>query len=151
KRLSLRARLVLGVLVLGAAGLLAADALAYTQLRSFLLDRVDSTLNAEHHGAERAGREDFGGPGGTGSDFVQIRSADGETILQTYPASHFPGTDAPSPPKLPATISVPAEPSGNTPDRVSYFTVGADVGGGRYRVRASIDPGSTDMLVIATS
>src|SRR5262249_1568201 len=83
KRLSLRARLVLGVLVLGAAGLLAADALAYTQLRSFLVDRVDSTLNAEHHGAERAGREGFGGPGGTGSDFVQIRSADGETILQT--------------------------------------------------------------------
>jgi two-component system OmpR family sensor kinase len=152
KRLSLRARLVLGVLVLGAAGLVAADAFTYTSLRSFLLDRVDSTLEAEHQGAERAGHGpgDFG-PGGTGSDFVQLRSVDGRTILETFPVLHFRGTAPPPPPKLPTTITVPPNPTGDGPDRVTYFTVSAETGGGRYRVRASVDPNASDMLVIATS
>ena len=150
KRLSLRARLVLGVLVLGAAGLVTADAFTYTSLRSFLLDRVDSTLQAEHQGAERAGRGGFG-PGGTGSDFVQFRAANGTTVLQTFDVPHFPGTTAPPPPKLPTTITVPAETSGAEPDRVSYFTVPATSGGGRYRVRASVDPDSPNVLIIATS
>lgn len=150
RRLSLRARLVLGVLLLGAAGLLAADGFTYTSLRSFLLDRVDSTLDADHQGAERSGSGNFDRGGGTGSDYVQIRSSSG-AILYTSGVPHFPGTDAPSPPNLPATISVPAEPSGKGPDRVAYFTVPAESGGGRYRVRASVDPGSSDILVIATS
>ena len=47
-RLSLRARLVLGVLALAAVGLVAADVATYASLRSFLLDRTDSTLDAEH-------------------------------------------------------------------------------------------------------
>jgi len=50
RRLSLRARLVLCVLVLGAAGLVVADTFTYTSLRSFLLDRVDSTLQSDHQG-----------------------------------------------------------------------------------------------------
>jgi two-component system OmpR family sensor kinase len=148
KPLSLRARLVLGVLVLGTAGLVAADAFTYTSLRSFLLDRVDRTLEADHQGAERAGRGGFG-PGGTGSDYVEIRTTSG-TVLYTSGVPHFPGTEEPSPPSLPRTISVPAQPS-EGPDRVSYFTVPAQDGGGRYRVRASIDPGSPNLLVIATS
>jgi len=150
RRLSLRARLVLGVLVLGAAGLVVADAFTYTSLRSFLLDRVDSALQADHQGFEHAGGGDFG-PGGTGSDYVQFRAADGTTILRTIPVPHFRGTTAPSPPKLPATISVSAKPSGNQPDRVAYFTVPAVSGGDRYRVRASVDPGSSDVLILATS
>jgi two-component system, OmpR family, sensor kinase len=44
-RLSLRARLVLGVLALAAIGLVAADGFTYTSLRSFLLTRVDSTAS----------------------------------------------------------------------------------------------------------
>jgi two-component system OmpR family sensor kinase len=149
KPLSLRARLVLGVLVLGAAGLLAADAFTYTSLRSFLLDRVDKTLDADHQGAEHAGPGGFD-RGGTGSDFVQIRSSTGQ-VLFTSEVPHFPGTEAPSPPKLPAEISVPAEPSGTGPDRVSYFTVPSQSGDERYRVRASIDPHSSNLLIIATT
>jgi len=148
--LSLRARLVLGVLVLGAAGLVVADAFTYTSLRSFLLDRVDRTLDSEHQGAEHSGPGDFG-RGGTGSDYVQIRSSDGKTVLHTFGARPFPGTEAASPPDLPETIDLPGEPSGSSPDRVSYVTVPAENGSGRYRVRASIDPGSSDLLVIATS
>jgi two-component system, OmpR family, sensor kinase len=146
KRLSLRARLVLGVLVLGAAGLFAADAFTYTSLRSFLLDRVDNTLQAEHVGAERAGQDDFG-RGGTGSDYVEIRSPTGK-VLFTSGVPHFPGTEAPSPPKLPKTIERLHQEG---PDLVRYLTVPAQSGGERYRVRASIDGDSSNMLIIATS
>jgi hypothetical protein len=73
-RLSLRARLLLGVLVLAAAGLAAADAVTYTSLRSSLVGRVDNMLDADHHGAENA-RFGPGGPRGPGpNDFVEIRS-----------------------------------------------------------------------------
>jgi len=47
-RLSLRARLVLGVIMLAAVGLVAADIATYTSLRSFLFDRVDNTIDAAH-------------------------------------------------------------------------------------------------------
>jgi two-component system OmpR family sensor kinase len=149
KPLSLRARLVLGVLVLGAAGLAAADAFTYTSLRSSLLDRVDRTLDADHQGAERAGRGGFG-RGGTGSDYVEIRTTTGQ-VLYTSGVPHFPGTDEPSAPELPTSISLPAKPSDGSPDRVTYFTVPAQDGGGRYRVRASIDPDSPNVLIIATT
>src|SRR5262245_31396876 len=147
--LSLRARLLLCVLVLSAAGLLASGAFTYTSLRSFLLDRVDSTLTANHQGAGNSsqfgqGRSD--GNTGAFDSYVQKRSADG-TVIYDSGVPHFPGTATPSPPDLSATIVLPK--TGN-PDRVSFFTVSAQSGDGRYRVRASIDPGSTEMLIIAT-
>jgi two-component system OmpR family sensor kinase len=151
-RLSLRARLVLGVLVLTLAGILAADAVTYTELRSFLLTRVDRTLDDDHRGAEQFARDGFGGSFGPVPPgvFLQVRSSTGR-VVRTFGAPHFPGTQTPSPPRLPATISVPASATGPGPDRVARFTVPAESGDGRYRVRASIDPDSSDMLVVATS
>jgi two-component system OmpR family sensor kinase len=142
--LSLRARLLLGVLVLAAAGLLAADTVTYTSLRSSLLNRVDSTLEADHRGAENA---QFGPGGPPPNEYVQIRSSGGAVIYSSG-VPHFPGTTAPSPPKLPATID---RLTRRGPDLVRYFTVPAQSGGGRYRVRASIDNGSPNLLIIATS
>ncbi|MBA2383252.1 MAG: hypothetical protein H0V68_01105, partial [Actinobacteria bacterium] len=52
-RLSLRARLVLGVSVLAAAGLAVANVVTYTSLRSFLLDRTDESLRESARGLER--------------------------------------------------------------------------------------------------
>ena len=43
---SLRARLLAAVLVLAAAGLLIVGAVTYAEQRSFLLDRVDSSVRA---------------------------------------------------------------------------------------------------------
>jgi two-component system, OmpR family, sensor kinase len=142
---------LLGVLLLVGAGLSAAGAFSYTSLRTFLLDRVDSTLAADHQGAER--NPQGGGPGGGNGTFdvyVQRRSSTGQVTYDSG-VPHFPGTTAPSPPQLPATIAVPAQAQRGGPDRVRYFTVSAQAGDGRYRVRASIDPGSEDMLIIATS
>jgi two-component system OmpR family sensor kinase len=63
--LSLRARLILGVIVLAAAGLLAANFVTYTELRSFEISRTDQALDAAHTAIE-AGFFGGGPPGGNG-------------------------------------------------------------------------------------
>jgi two-component system OmpR family sensor kinase len=162
RQLSLRTRLVLGVLVLAAAGLVAADAVTYTSLGSFLVQRVDRTLESDHQAFDRADAVDDGpssphgpgggpGPGGgqAASDlFVQYRTLHGKTVLSTRNGGGPSGTTAP---QLPGTISMTgASMEGN--DRVRYFTVGSTAGGGgRYRVRASFEPGIDTMLVLALS
>src|SRR5438445_294541 len=64
---SLRARLVLGVIVLAALGLAIADVATYASLRSFLFHRTDSTLQAAHPIVEGnvfgSGQRDETGPG----------------------------------------------------------------------------------------
>jgi two-component system, OmpR family, sensor kinase len=166
QRLSLRARLILGVVVLAGVGLVAADVITYTSLRSFLISRTDDFLDSAHTSAEGA-LHGPAGPGGnrpqpssdTGPDigqlkarvpglFVQVRRANG-TIVATGAAPQFPGTKKAPPPRLPQTIAITSRRGA---DRVSYFTADAATGGGRYRVRASIDPGSNGYtLIVATS
>jgi two-component system OmpR family sensor kinase len=68
-------------------------------------------------------------------------------VCDSSPRS-VPGATTPSPPKLPATIGGLVA---RGPDLVHYFTVPATSGGDRYRVRASIDDGSPNLLIIATS
>jgi len=144
RRLSLRARLLLGVVLLAALGLIAADVATYSSLQSFLLQRVDNTLEADHVGAEH---QDFGHGPAQPNEFVQIRSPSGQ-VLYTSGVPHFPGTKAPSGPRLPSTITGLHRQG---PDLVRYFTVSAEKGGGRYRVRASVDDGSPNLLIIASS
>jgi two-component system OmpR family sensor kinase len=153
RRLSLRARLVLGVIVLCAVGLAAADVATYASLRSFLVERTDESLQelqraAErefHHGCDDPGRRPP--RGASPSDFVQLRSLDG-TVLCTREAPGYAGAATPSPPDLPATIEAP---EGGGPDAASSFTVSAQDGGDRYRVRASVDPFDSTLVVVATS
>ena len=146
RRMSLRARLLLCVIALAALGLAVADVATYTSLRSFLLDRTDSTLSDDQHAVSGPGR---GGPEAPGL-YVQFRSSDGSRVLQTRPVEGFAGHSAPSPPKLPGTISL-ASAKQEGPDRVRYFSVPAQKGGDRWRVRASHEPGADAMLVLATS
>jgi two-component system OmpR family sensor kinase len=149
RQISLRARLVLGVIVLAAIGLAAADVVTYTSLRSFLLHRTDRSLEAAHRLAEGPSSEHelellrAAAPG----DYVQIRTFSGRVIASTPIPALGPGGRPTSPPRLPASIKLPAQRTG--PDRVSYFNAPAQRGSGRYRVRASIDPESSVILVIA--
>ena len=145
RRLSLRARLLLGVVLLAALGLIAADVATYSSLHSFLLQRVDNTLDADHVGAEHQDLEH--GPGQP-NEYVQIRSPSGDVLYRSQ-VPHFPGTKAPSPPDLPKGAITGLHRRG--PDLVRYFTVPARSGGGRYRVRASLDAGSPNQLIIAGS
>jgi two-component system, OmpR family, sensor kinase len=150
--MSLRTRLVVGVIALSAIGLGAADVATYASLRSFLLDRVDRTLDAAHVAAERPGGAPgfgprggpFRGPGPSAGLFVQVRGSDGTTIFSTRQTPRFQDDASPSAPRLPTTIVVPrGEPA-------SYFSTPASTGGGRYRVRASFEGGSR-LLVVATT
>jgi hypothetical protein len=52
RRLSLRARLILGVIALAAVGLAAADIATYASLHRFLISHTDDFLDAAHTSAE---------------------------------------------------------------------------------------------------
>ncbi len=163
-RWSLRTRLVVGVIVLAAVGLVAADVATYTSLNSYLIDRTDVTLDAAHLGVEHALFQRAPGPGpggGHGSTidtltaaapgaYIQVRKLDG-SIVEAGAIPQFSQQKTPPAPRLPTSITVPnAGPEGG--DRVSYFTVSAQSGGSRYRVRASIEPQASNyLLIIATS
>ena len=68
-RLSLRARLILGVIALAGVGLAAAGAITYASLRSFLISQTDDFLDTAHVSAESglhgAGRRRRAGRTGT--------------------------------------------------------------------------------------
>lgn len=149
-RFSLKARLVIGVVVLTLVGLIAADVATYKELGSFLVQRVDNTLESQHQSYEHDGFAGEGrGPGpmqgGDSNAFVQYRSRDGKTILST--------TGAQVSPILPTTISMKgATTSSDGQDLVRYFTVGSSDGSGRYRVRAAYETHEpNEMLIIASS
>jgi two-component system OmpR family sensor kinase len=153
RRLSLRTRLVLGLLVLATVGLVAADIATYKSQQSFLIQQTDDNLQNEHRFADQ-------GPGGGGQGgfqqpppgvYVEGRDVATGKILFSHQGS-FPGADEEeAPPQLPRTIKLDP-PSEGQPDRVKYFTANAQKGDDRYRVRASIErqnPGV--LLVVATS
>jgi two-component system OmpR family sensor kinase len=151
-RLSLRARLLLGVVVIACAGLIVADIATYTALKSFLIDRVDSTLNSVHQGVASVffplGR---GGPG-PGPDqgniqavlsqtpgyCVQLRRLNGTSVTPEACMPQLGGSQAAPGAKFPSNIKLPSEPSTPEGDRITFFTV-PGVSGGSYRVRASVE------------
>jgi two-component system OmpR family sensor kinase len=147
KRLSLRARLLLGVVALAAVGLVAANVATYSTLSSYLLDRTDSTLDQTAQTLRRPG------PGGgirsaPPGTFVQVRSLDGDTVVATFSGATLPGASVPAP-NLPDAVKPPAP--NRTTEAVRYFTVGGALGGPEYRVRASIAQGDEAMLLVASS
>ncbi len=157
RRLSLRTRLVLGLLVLAAAGLVVADVVTYKSQESFLLDQTDQTLQADHQLAEQY-QQGGPGPGPDGQQrrdvppgfVIELINPNTGKIAQGPFVNPLPGTKAPPLPKLPSKISLSA-PTEHEPDYLRYLTVPAVSGGDRYRVRASLDPGSSALLVFAVS
>ncbi|HST25461.1 MAG TPA: HAMP domain-containing sensor histidine kinase [Gaiellaceae bacterium] len=151
RRLSLRTRLVLGLLVLAAVGLVAADIATYQSQQSFLFQQTDQTLQNEHQFADQAGNRGSDGPGPRTPPglYVEIRSLQSGAVVYSH-LEGFPGQSAGAPPRLPKTIELQA-PVGGEPDRVTYFTAPATAGGGRYRVRASIEvENPSQLLIVAT-
>ncbi|HEY2544115.1 MAG TPA: HAMP domain-containing sensor histidine kinase [Gaiellaceae bacterium] len=167
-RLSLRARLLLGVVVLAGVGLVAADVATYTALKSFLLDRVDKSLEVGHvqveqlafgqaaqgHGGPNNGhgpaKPPQGGdePPAQGLNWYQVRTLSGGVVK----AGRFL-VGGGSPPQVATTIRIPTRSTNEAnPERVAYFTVSSKDGSTKYRVRASIEPQQPNrILLIATS
>jgi two-component system OmpR family sensor kinase len=140
QQLSLRTRLILGVIVLAAAGLVAADVATYSSLRSFLIDQTDASLNDAHQAIDFALHGPVAGGGGPGlasmvrGDYVEIRAATGK-VLFSGGTARFRGESDLAPPAFPKTISLPDE-TNRLGEHVAYLTVNALGGDGSYRVRA---------------
>jgi two-component system OmpR family sensor kinase len=154
---TLRARLTLGLVVLATVGLVTTDVVSYTWLRSFLLGRVDESLNISFRSLTTAlpvaASPDAittyqGGilPG----HCVQLRQLDDE-VISARCLPQYQQTSAPPAPRYPRHLSLPLQRHEGKPPGVTYFTVPAVKGGGHYRVRSSIEQGQPDyVLLIAT-
>ena len=156
RALSLRTRLVLGVLALALVALVVADVATYASLQSFLIQRTDKTLAASHRGIENELKTNGDGqnlrdlaaslPGGL---FAQTRTLSGDVIDSVQLSPFRDRTQNLSPPKLPHSIKLHSVK--NDPDQLAYFTTHSVKGDVDYRVRASVDPGSNYVLIVATS
>jgi two-component system OmpR family sensor kinase len=140
-RVSLRTRLIVGVIALAAIGLAAADVATYTSLRSFLVNRVDSTLNQVHPGVESTLFEHNGGADDTTvpNDCVELQSTAGQVLVRWNCGRPFPGAKVGSPPDVPTPVSIPARANSPSGDHVRFMTVESVDGSTDYRVRASIE------------
>jgi two-component system, OmpR family, sensor kinase len=156
--MSLRARLLAGVLVMTAVGLLAAGGGTYLALRSFLLDRVDQQLMAARASVGRGLRQSRTSTIDTTTldrvappiAFVEVRDAAGRVVALHPPSS----LDGSSPaPRLPAALHPPPASAAGVPSRepALQFDTGAVSGSGRYRVLVSSLPAPGGVLVVAVS
>ena len=71
-------------------------------------------------------------------------------VFGWFTASEFPSVPAATspPPKYPTSVPFPKQPSTPQGDRVTFLTVPATSGGGRYRVRASIESHAPDYVLL---
>jgi two-component system, OmpR family, sensor kinase len=146
RRLSLKARLILGVIVLAGAGLAVADIATYTSLHSFLIQRVDQSLEDNHvvaiqqfshcNGVEPDDGDHGPRPGPaffSTQNWARLETAAGSVLCRHV------GTG--SPPKWP-----PASVAGGA----DYSTVSALNGASRYRVRSELQRDGTVLLTAAS-
>ena len=143
RRLSLRSRLILGVISLALVGLVVADVATYSSLQSFLIGRTDSSLDDAHHQVDAAlghGPVEAGVPG----YYLQIRRADGAVVVSRFDG-RFGGDDDDPPPTLPQTLHLHESHDEHEP--AAYFT--ASGGDHSYRVRAWRQSGSPYIFFLA--
>jgi two-component system OmpR family sensor kinase len=148
--MSLRARLLITLLVLTAAGLAVADVATYGALRSFLLDRVDQQLVVARQPAAIAlstpGTEgpSPGHPGPQGlfippGTYAEFRDTEGTTVNAITFSYQDPGVDP--------GLQIPERLPGSGADGTSaYFTCSSE-SGGSYRGLATAVPGAGTLIV----
>jgi two-component system OmpR family sensor kinase len=156
--MSLRARLLSGVLAMTAVGLIAAGGGTYLALRSFLLDRVDQQLMAARAAVGRGLRQSGTSTIDTTTldhvappvAFAEVRDVGGR-VVALHVASSLSGSSPQ--PRLPAVLHPPPAPRGGVPsrERALQFDVPAVSGAGRYRVLVSSLPASAGVLIVAVA
>jgi two-component system OmpR family sensor kinase len=140
ERFSLRARLLAGVVVLAAVGLVAADIATYASLHSFLVSRLDRTVSASAHALARStafrGAPDQGEldqlASSTPNSYVGLVAPNGSIRWEFVGR---PGED--KPPPQPRLAQQPA--TGRDYDET--IETGAVAGSTRYRIRIEPLPG----------
>lgn len=156
--MSLRARLLGGVLVMTAVGLLAAGGGTYLALRSFLLDRVNQQLMAARASVGRGLRESHGSTIDSSTldqvappdAFVEVRDVSGR-VLAVHRATSLSGSSPE--PRLPAVLHPPLAPGTGFASREQTlrFDASAEAGPGRYRVLVGSLPASAGVLIVGVS
>jgi two-component system OmpR family sensor kinase len=150
RQLSLRTRLILGVIVLAAVGLVAADVATYSSLSSFLIQQTDQQLAAAHQGLDAAlhGGDPDGDPlaRAVRGYAVQIRTAGGSVVASSS-LPEFDGGESLGMPQWPKTVALPSTGDDHR-DRIAYYTVKATSGSGRFRVRAWTEPGEEQFVLL---
>ncbi len=156
--MSLRGRLLSGVLAMTAVGLAAAAGGTYLALRSFLRDRVDQQLMATRASVGRGLRQSGTGTIDTTTlarvappiAFVEVRGAGGRVVALHVPSSLSGSSPEP---RLPAVLNPPAAPRGGVPshERTLQFDAAAVSGAGHYRVLVSSLPAPGGVLIVAVS
>jgi two-component system, OmpR family, sensor kinase len=146
--LSLRARLLAGLVTLVLAGLLVADVATYEALQSFLCGRVNQQLRAAQvqsadyllHGGDGHGPNTVGPAALPPGSFAEVLAADGTTVAQQTFALGTGGSARPVLPKpLPAATAEPA-----------LLTVPGNGGVSRYQMLVeSLDGHGSGVLVLA--
>jgi two-component system OmpR family sensor kinase len=148
-KFSLRARLLAAVAVVALIALLVADFATYAALRSFLVDRIDSSLDSANQPltnlvlGQISGRQQFGGDA---SDQAALAAAAPGAYVEirlegnTWSGSTR-GDYATSVPELPKKLELKGRGD------VRYMTVDAKGGGSDFRVRAEAMPGGGTLLV----
>jgi two-component system OmpR family sensor kinase len=148
ERFSLRARLIVVVTVLAAVGLIVADIVTYTSLRSFLFHRTDRSLDAARFAVEHGGGASLAAA--APSDFIQLRDPTGNVTDEAL-VPQFRGSAPPAPPKLPRQI-VADRGFGGPDHSARYFTTSSTDGKHRWRVRVSgFGPGTLVLAAPLTS
>ena len=157
--MSLRARLLAGLVGISLAGMLVVGGGTYLALRSFLLDRVDAQLVAARRSVDHVLSGPHAPAGGVISASLLKNLAPPDTFLELRsPANRIQAlaqvgpTDEPSPPpRLPAVLHPPGASISVAPSAtgVLRLDVGAVNGTGRYRVQVSSLPGDRGILVVA--
>ena len=171
--MSLRARLLIGLIALTAIGLVIAGAVTYAAERSFLVSRVDQLFSANVSGFEDSLDDSFhlarpglgsgsagqfpgpggslGGPGGPGGGGVLLpagtygiyRPAQGPARSHEV-LPYVSNSNTLSPPRLPAHIAL------STPGHLRLITVNSRAGSGlQYRVLAKASDTGSGTLIIA--
>ncbi len=171
--MSLRGRLLIGLLALVTLGLLISDVATYKTLQRFLVRRVDQQLDGVRRPAElslaRSGLRLQGsapvfppaprpafGTGVRGEVYVEVRNAAGK-VLATSGSSRILDTTTPRIPRTLPFVRPPSTPvtTGGQLGAIRtgpavYRTVGsAQSGGPRWRLRISALPANRGTLILA--
>jgi two-component system, OmpR family, sensor kinase len=177
RRLSLRARLILGVIALATVGLVVADVATYSSLHSFLISRTDDSLASASaavgrvvHGPRGFGPppgsidQNGGGDGDHGSRPAFGREPDIDRVTAAVPGVYVQirnpdgsvAREGGSPQFSGEEQKPPPALSDSVADKARetgavYLTVPATRGDGRWRVRVSGIPETQLTSVVATS
>jgi two-component system, OmpR family, sensor kinase len=152
-RFSLRTRLLAAIAVVALVGLVVADFATYAALKSFLTDRIDSSLDSANRPIASLYFKQTEDPSSQffqdATDQAALAAAAPGAYVEVRDVNNEPVAGGPTRGKYATSVpQLPDRISGlDRPDDVRYLTVDAKGSGPEFRVRAEELPGGWTLLV----